>query len=221
MLHDTLNPADWRKHYETYDSLYVEGMSGRFLIRRERLKDLPKCINAVSRAYQTSQRQRKIWDEKNWQPLLRNAKEMAIDGRVLFYAKPTHKFDSFEGKEWWLYEYSETKGIGWGWSFSWQKEPKEKLNHEFGQKWYELDQFSEKFSRREFILKMILIELLRRYIYEIYNHQWLEDNQFSNKIVKINLNGDEYWYKIGRTRSGHPVWENFIWQNNKTEEINL
>lgn len=44
---------------------------------------------------------------------------------------------------------------------------------------------------------------------------------FSNKIVKINLNGDEYWYKIGRTRSGHPTWENFIWQNNKTEEINL
>lgn len=26
MLHDTLNPADWRKHYETYDSLHVEGM---------------------------------------------------------------------------------------------------------------------------------------------------------------------------------------------------
>ncbi len=214
MLHDTLNPADWRKHLETYDSLYVEGMRGRFLIRRERLLGLPKCLYNISRAYQTAQRQYTTWDKKNWKPLWDEAKSLVQeDGEALAHAKTKNG--------WWLLKFSKSKGIGWGWSFSWVDKPKKPINLDFGQRFYNADKYSEKFSRRTYILGEILKSLLNDYIYKLYSRQWLEENRFSNKILKINLRGDQYWYKIGTTRSGHPTWENFIWQNNKTEEINL
>lgn len=213
MLHDTLNLADWRKHYETYDSLYVEGMSGRFLIRRERLKDLPKCLNAVSTAYQTNQRQRALWDKKVWTPLWEEMKNSAVYEQFQAHAKVVGG--------WWLITFSKTPAIGWGWSFEWTEKPKNPLNLDFGQRFYDADKYSEKFSRRDYVLGEILKGLLMDYLRKLYPWEYLEENQFANKIVKINLNGDEYWYKIGTTRSGHPVWENFIWQNNKTEEINL
>lgn len=213
MLHDTLNPADWRKHLETYDSLYMEGMRGRFLIRRERLKDLPKCLNAVSTAYQTTQRQRALWDKKVWTSLWEEMKSLAVDEQFQAHAKVANG--------WWLITFTKTPAIGWGWSFEWVEKPKNPLNLDFGQRFYDADKYSEKFSRRDYILGEILKGLLMDYLRKLYPWEYLEENQFTNKIVKINLNGDEYWYKIGRTRSGHPIWDNFIWQNNKTEEINL
>lgn len=213
MLHETLNPADWRKHLETYDSLYVEGMRGRFLIRRERLKNSPECLNAVSKAYKTAQRQYKTWDQKVWTPLWEEMKSLAVYEQFQAHAKVENG--------WWLMTFSKTPSIGWGWSFSWVEKPKKPINLDFGQRFYDADKYSEKFSHRKYILGEILKSLLFDYLRELYPWQWLEENQFSNKIVKINLNGDEYWYKIGRTRSGYPTWENFIWQNNKTEEINL
>lgn len=213
MLHDTLNPADWRKHLETYDSLYVEGMRGRFLIRRERLKDLPKCLNSISRAYKENQRQRKIWEEKAWHPLWNEAKNLAKDEKLKVHAKAE--------KGWWLITFTKTPVIGWGWSFSWVDKPKKPINLNFGQRFYDADKYSEKFSRRDYILGEILKGLLMDYLRNLYPWKYLEENQFSGKLIKFNLRGDEYWYKIGRTRSGHPIWENFIWQNNKTEEINL
>lgn len=213
MLHETLNPADWRKHYEIYDSIYVEGMRGRFLIRRERLADLPKCLNSISKAYQTTQRQRSEWDEKVWNPLWEEMKFSAVYEQFQAHAKANGG--------WWLMTFSKTPTIGWGWSFSWVEKPKKPVNLDFGQRFYDADEYSKKFSNRGYILGEILKSLLGSYVYRIYNYEWLENNQFSNKIIKINLNGDEYWYKIGRTRNGHPTWENFIWQNNKIEEINL
>jgi hypothetical protein len=220
MLHETLNPANWQKHLDTYDTVYVEGMRGRFLIRRERLKDLPKCLNAVSKAYQTAQRQRLEWDRANWRPLLERAKSIAVDGVAQFHAKPTHDFKSDDDKNWWLYEYSESEGIGWGWSFKWVSEPKEKLNHELGQKWYELNNFPDKFSRHSYILGEILKGLLNQYVNNLYSREWLENNYFSKKLIKINLRGDEFWYRVGHNRKGSPMWENFIWQSNTTEELN-
>lgn len=212
MLHDTLNPADWRKHYETYDSLHVEGMSGRFLIRRDRLVNLSITLNDVSKAYQTTQRQREAWYKKVWTPLWEEMKGLAVYEQFQAHAKVDNG--------WWLMTFSKTPIIGWGWSFSWVEKPKKPLNLDFGQRFYAADKYSEKFSRRDYILGEILKGLLMDYLRKIYPWEYLEENQFSNKIVKINLNGDEYWYKIVRTRSGHPTWENFIWQNNKTEEIN-
>lgn len=213
MLHDTLNPDDWRKHLETYDSIHVEGMRGRFLIRRERLKDLPKCLNAVSRAYRTTQRQRYSWDKKVWTPLWDEAKNLAKDEKLEAHAKVD--------KGWWLITFTKTPVIGWGWSFSWVDKPKKPLNLDFGQRFYNADKYSMKFSHRDYILGEVLKGLLNDYLRKIFPWQYIEENQFSGKLVRINLCGDEYWYKIGRTRSGHPIWENFIWQNNKTEEINL
>lgn len=213
MLHDTLNPSDWRKHIKTYDSLYVEGMSGRFLIRRERLKDLPKCLNSVSKAYQTAQRQYSAWDKKVWKPLWDEAKNLAIDQTLEAHAKVKNG--------WWLLRFSKSEGIGWGWTFSWVNKPKNPLNLNFGQRFYDAEKYSEKFSRRTYILGDILKGLLNNYVYKLYSKKWLDDNRFSDKIIKINLRGNQYWYKIGHTKNGNPQWENFIWQNNKTEEINL
>lgn len=213
MLHDTLNPADWRKHIETYDSLYVEGMRGRFLIRRERLKDLPKCLNDVARAYQAAQKQSSTWESKFWIPLWDEMKTLAINHEVKAHAKAD--------KGWWLITFTKSEGFGWGWSFSWVKKPKQPINLDFGQRFYEADKFSKKYLNRIYILGDILKGLLSQKIYRTYDRKWLEANLFCGKILKINLLGDEYWYKISHTKNGNPQWENFIWQNNKTEEINL
>jgi hypothetical protein len=139
------------------------------------------------------------------------------------HCKPTHEYKTLSNETWWAYDYHDSgKPYGWSYSFNWVEEPKEKQNHDLGQALYEADQKSEKYSGRVFVLQEFLKRELRVYLLTLYPYKWLDENQFSEKLVKFTLQGDEYWYKIGHARkSGVPVWENFIWQSNKTEEINL
>ena len=183
MLHELINTEtithwskDWNEWFDIYETISIENIRGRLLLRRNRRENPVKFLNNIARAYKTAQRQYENWREKHYLPIL----EEAIS------------------------------------------EPEEKINHDLEQALYEADQKSQKYNHRVFILEKFFQRELENYLYEIYSFEWLEQNQFSEKLVKFNLLGDEYWYKIGHARgSGVPIWDNFIWQNNKTEEINL
>lgn len=230
MLHELINTEtithwsnDWNEWFDIYETIGIENMRGRLLLRRNRRENPVKFLNNIARAYKTAQRQYQNWREKHYLPILEEAKKRAADGKVFMHAQPTHEYEVYRGQTWWKYKYDYSpKPYGWGYTFDWVDEPLEKINHDLGQALYEADQKSKKYNHRVFILEKLFQRELENYLYNIYSFEWLEQNQFSEKLVKFNLLGDEYWYKIGHARgSGVPIWDNFIWQNNKTEEINL
>ena len=222
-MHEFIKTDNWQYIFDNYESTYLDGLNGRFLIRNWRIDEdsLHEGLNDMARAYQTAQRQDREWHERVWFPFLDEIEARAVNDKVILHAKPTHGYTG-EQNEWWEYEYSNTNPrYGWIYSFDWIEEPKEKINHDLGQKLYDLDRYQRKFGKRVFMLKKLLEKYLSKYVYRIYDYEWLYKNQFSGKIVKITLRGDEYWYRITTNRNGVPVWENFIWQSNQTEEINL
>lgn len=219
-MHDTLNIQDWKSFYEKYTSIYIEGMPGIFLLRRDRRRNTQKYLNDVAKVYKKCQRKYAQWREENLIPLFENIKERANNDVVHLHAKPTHKYEKYRSHDWWIYKYSKCS-LGWGHSFDWVEEPEEKLNHDLGQLLYEYTQHETKFQHREIMLKGLLNGALYDYLYSIYDYKWIDENQFSKTIIKISLLGDEYWYRIGRNKNGVPVWKNFIWQSNTVKEINL
>lgn len=222
MLHDTIKIEDYELFYKNYKTISFEGSGKRLLLKLSREEDLPKFLNDIAKAYKKAQRQYEDWRKKVWFPLLEEIQSLAVDDKVLLHAKPTHDYTGDQNK-WWLYKYSNSpKPYGWGYSFDWvDEEPKEKLNYELGQKLYELDRYQEKFNTRVWVLKELLKKYLLKYIYDLYDLEWVTGHCYSNKLAKFNLQGDEYWYRIEFSRYGVPVWKNFIWQSNNTEEINI
>lgn len=218
-MHDTLDIKNWKWFLEKYESIYFEGLSGRFLLRKDRQKNLAQFAKSIARAYKTAQRQEKEWADKFWHPLFDEMKAKADNKRLLAHAKPVkHKNNS----SWWLYNYHDSgPPYGWAFSFKWVDKPDEPLNLDLGQRLYEVSEYRNKFNNRIWVLKRLLERVLFDLVYRSYDRQWLYDNQFSGQIVKINLLGDEYWFNIGRSRHGQPIWENFVWQSNNTVEINL
>lgn len=219
MFHEIIT-IDQKIFWEKYTTVGIENINGSFLIRKERLKNLNKYLINLARAYKTAQRQYEDWREKVWHPLHEQLKSFAVDNTVKFHAKPTHDYKMYKNQDWWQYTLSKSEPpYGWGYTFDWIEEPKEKLYHELGQKFYHLDQYQKKFGHRVYTLEKLLKAKLYDFVFSKYNWKWLHDNQFSEKIIKIELLGDEYWFQIGRTKSGTPMWENFIWQSNQTETI--
>ena len=227
MLHEYLNTKDrtlihdWNWFYENYTNIHVEGCKNRCLLRKKRFDNTKAFLSQLARAYKTAQRQYNQWRNDVWIPLFDQLKSLAVDGVTKFHAKPTHEYRMYLDHDWWEYDLSESSPFGWGYSFSWISEPDQKLHHELGQKFYHLDQYQKKFSSREYTLEKILKQQLLDYVYELYNHEWLVQNQFSGKIIKIELQDDEYWYHIGMRNNGTPMWENFIWQSNDTEILKI
>jgi hypothetical protein len=222
-MHEFIKTDNWQYIYDNYESTYLDGLNGRFLIRKWRVDDdsLHDGLNDMARAYQTAQRQDKEWDERVWFPFLDEIKTRAVNDKIVLHAKPTHEYTGDQNK-WWAWDYSKMDDrYGWRYSFDWIEEPNEKINHDLGQKLYELDRYQRKFGKRVFMLQKLLEKYLLEYVYRIYNYEWLYKNQFSGKSVKITLRGDEYWYRIAMNKHGVSTWENFIWQSNQTEEINL
>jgi hypothetical protein len=229
MLHDFINSQEitrwskgWDEWYEIYESVGIENMRKNLLLRRNRRENPIKFLNDISRIYKIAQRQYKEWRVKYYDPILSEARERAVDGKIFMHAKPNHNYKVYRGQTWWKYKYDYSpKPYGWGYTFDWVDEPEEKINHDLGQALYEADRKSQKYNHRVFILEKFFQKELEKYLYSLYSYDWLHQNQFSEKLVKFNLLGDEYWYKISHSKNGVPVWENFIWQSNNTEEINL
>ncbi len=230
MLHKTISlkkiwpKGNWQDFDKKYESSYAGDVNmgcSRLLLRKNRQENLPQLLNDIARIYKKAQKQYENWIENVWNPLKEELKSLAIDDKVFFYAKPTHDYTG-EPDQWWLYEYSKSEQFGWGYSFEWVNEPEVKLNYELGQKFYDLDRrYQSKFRVRVYILEKILAYWLEKYVYNLYGNKWLNQNMFSEKLIKITLHGDEYWYKIEKNRYDVPLWKNFIWQSNNTEEINV
>jgi hypothetical protein len=229
MLHELINTQtitrwskDWTEWHDKFETIGLPETYGRLLLRKNRRKNPTKFLNEISRAYKTAQSKYQNWWQNHLLPILGEAKKRAVNDQIIMHAKPTHKFEQYRNHTWWIYNYNKSpRPYGWGYSFDWIEEPKEKLNHDLGQALYEAEKKSDKYNSRVNTLKKILAEELSNHLYNIYSYNWLDENQFSEKIVKFNLQGDEYWYKISRAKSGTPIWKNFIWQNKNTEEINL
>ena len=215
MLHETLDTKDWRKTYETFDSVYVEGMRGRFLINRSRLNS-EKGLNDVLRAIQKVQTQHKTWKEQTWQPVFDALIENEKSGKITFHAK-------HESGKFWEYSMGREDAFGgqFGWSWKWVDSVEKPKRLNLGQQFYAANKFEEKFTTKLYILREVLKSLLHAYINKKYSRAWLDKNQFSDKLVKINLRGEQFWFKIGRNRNGYPQWELFIFQSANLEEINL
>jgi hypothetical protein len=212
----------WQWWLDNYETMGFETCYGRLLLRKNRRENPVQFLNDIAIAYKKAQKQNEEWRAKNISSVLDEAKKRSENGRIVLHCKPTHKFEPCENCTWWAYKYEDYGSpYGWGYSFDWIEEPEEKLNHDLGQALYKAEQKSEKYNSRVFSLGELLKRELSDYLLKIYPYKWLDENQFSEKLVKFNLQGDQYWYKIGRSHKGVPVWENFIWQNNKIEEINL
>lgn len=215
MLYETLNPKDWRKHIEIYDSIHVEGMRGRFLINKSRLNS-EAGLNDVLRGIQKVQARHKTWKEQVWQPIFNALIKNEKDGEIIFHAK-------HESGKFWEYRMSQEEAFGgqFAWSWKWREDIVEPKLLNLGQKFYAANKFEEKFSTRLYILREVLKSLLHAYINKKYNREWLSKNQFSEKLVKINLRGEQFWFKIGRTKNGFAQWQLFIFQSANLEEIDL
>jgi len=225
MLHTTLNPQlfpSWDCFYKHYTIVSVEGSSRKCLLRINRLNDTKALLLALARAYQTAQRQYKQWRQRVWFPLFDELRAFANkEKEVKFHVRPTHEYKPYKNQTWWEYSLSYEKEYGWSYSFSWIEEPAKKLHHDLGQKFYELDNYQKKFSSREATLEKLLSKTLFDFVDEKYPRNWLRENPFSAKVVKIELLGDEYWFCVKMNRHGQPYWENFIWQNNQTDTFKI
>lgn len=215
-MHDTINISDWKLIIDNYNSEYIEGLSGRFLLRKERFANMQKFLNDIAKAYKKAQQQQSKWESIFWNPLLEEIQSLAVDDKVILHAKP-----NTNSSKWWQYTYEKNPDpYGWGYSFSWISEPKEKINEDLGQRLYDFGEYMTKFNNRCYNLSKILEKYLVDYLYELHDRNFIDKHRFSNKIVKFSLLGDEYWFRIGSSR-GVAVWENFIWQSNQTIDYKL
>jgi hypothetical protein len=215
-MHETLNFTNWKYIFDNYESVYLDRFRNkRFLIKKSRKKDSDEYLKDLARVYKKAQQQEQNWENENWNPLWEKIKKLSINDKFVMHAKPVHT----NSDQWWVYECDKHPVYGWGCSFNWIDEPVEKIHHDIGQMYYDLDCYSDKFRTRIAALRNLLEISLLDYVNHIYDFEWLKKNQFSDKLIKINLLGDYYWYKISRNRHGVPVWENFIWQSDNTEKI--
>ena len=60
-MHDTINISDWKLIIDNYNSEYIEGLSGRFLLRKERFANMQKFLNDIAKAYKKAQQQQSKW----------------------------------------------------------------------------------------------------------------------------------------------------------------
>lgn len=228
MLHESLehfnSEKSWQWWLDNYETMGFEASRGRLLLNKNRRKNQIAFLNDIARIYKKAQKRFEDFYNGKIIPILDEAKSRAEDGEVILHAKPSHKFEPYRNCTWWAYDYHDSgKPYGWGYSFDWIEEPQEKINHDLGQALYDSREKNDRLNGRVWVLEQVLKAELSQYIYNIYSWNWLEENQLTQreKIIKITLQGDEYWYKIGRARHGVPIWENFIWQNNTIEEIEL
>lgn len=228
MLHETLehlnSEKNWQWWIDNYETMGFEASRGRLLLNKNRRKNQIAFLNDIARIYKKAQKRFEDFYNGEIIPILDEAKSRAKDGKVILHAKPSHKFEPYRNYTWWAYNYRDSgKTYGWGYSFDWIEEPQEKINHDLGQVLYDSQKKSDRFSGRALVLEQILKAELEKYIYNIYPYKWLDENHFTgrNKIVKFTLCGDQYWYKISYSRHGVPIWENFIWQSNGVEEIDI
>ena len=121
------------------------------------------------------------------------------------HANPTHKFTG--DKKWWLYHASK-HGVG----FDWVDEPKDKINHALGQKFYELDNRFERYGGYVHMFESILAHLIEKKLREEYKPER------AGTTMKLTINGLLFWYVS--TQDRYCInWKKISWPYDAIDKI--
>jgi hypothetical protein len=224
MRHDTIN-IPMELYFKKYDSRYLENIRGKVLLRKERSENLPQTIRDVSRAYRKAQAMQKQWSVQHIEPIWKTIKSLDKDQGVHIHVKPTHTCDATDGENWWLYDFKyEPSFDSYSYSFTWVAEPEKKLHLDLGIQFYNAhEKYDKHYGDRTGTLETLLLSILKEYVYSLYDYKWLNKNCYKEaaKIIKIDVHGDSYWFRIEHNDNNVPIWKCFIWQNQKIEHIYL
>jgi len=212
-------------YFSKYNSRYLENIQGKVLLRKERSKNLPQTIQDVSRAYKKAQAMQNKWFIEHIEPIWETIKSLDKGQGVEIHVKPTHTCNTSDGENWWVYDFRyDTVFDAYSYRFTWVAEPEKKLHLDLGTQFYNAqEKYTKHYSDRTGTLETLLLSILTEYVYSLYNYKWLNKNCYKEaaKIVKIDVHGDSYWFRIEHNRNGVPVWKCFIWQNQGIEHIPL
>jgi hypothetical protein len=209
-----------------YDYYRISHCSRDLYLRKGRCADKLSFLKDISRALETCERRYRVWDAFVWKPFEARLQKSAElnGGKLIMHTKPTHNYNGDQDM-WWEYEYSYHENFkSWGYNQRWIKEPDEKLNLKLGNTLYELSTKSQRvFGNKRYWLEHFLKQELERYVYSMYDYSWLMEYYHleKEKLIKIILADNEYWYKIVMNKHGVPCWQNFIWRSGETEVVQL
>ena len=224
MRHNIVNiPTEL--YYNKYNSRYLENVQGKVLLRNERSKNLLQTIQDVSRAYKKAQAMQKQWHIQHLEPIWATIKSLDEGQGVHIHVAPTHTGNFPDNKNWKRYDFKyEPSFDSYSYSFTWIAEPEKKLNLDLGTQFLDaVEKETIHYGERTGTLEILLLSFLKEYVYSLYDYKWLNKNCYIQeaKIIKIDVHGDSYWFRIEHNRNNVPVWKCFIWQNQEIEHIAL
>jgi len=145
-----------------------------------------------------------------WQPAYNRVIEA---GKA--HAKPTHVYEGYRGKTWWEYKsvkyINEEKPLL---SFDWVEKPKDPINHDLGQLYYETDQRMNRYYKYTGLFRTVLERALE---------MMLRENRPINEMqsLKLDINGRLFWYVAFRWPSGVLEWKKIAWPGDEVIEMKI
>ncbi len=121
------------------------------------------------------------------------------------HAKPTHKFTG--RLKWWMYKASK-HGVG----FDWVDEPKDKINHELGQMFYELDDRMVRYGGYVYTFEIVLSHLIEKMLRKEYKPER------TGTTMKLTINGRLFWYVAVQSRY-IVEWKKISWPYDAIDKI--
>ena len=116
------------------------------------------------------------------------------------HVKPTHKFESNQGINWWVYKISlNVKNLCY--SFDWIKEPDDKINLELGNKLYQIGKIIDKWHQRKHIAKTYLERAIELKI----------KNLQEGMCYCVIINEHDYWYRAVLQQFGNLSLKKIVW----------
>lgn len=182
--------VDGKRVKKWFTDIYAEGGGNPVRIWQPILKDV-KALEA--RWWKMLCKRRKLVDEI-WKPLY----DAVVESGGA-HAKITHKHNGEFG--WWYYR---KVGI-YDLSFDWVKEPKEPMNWELGQRYYEADADMLRYGRYVWKFNVALTNA----IYKEFLSKEPPDNPGS--IWCITINGRDFLYLSRQAGAAKPFWQSVGW----------
>jgi len=142
-----------------------------------------------------------------WQPIF---EEMVAAGQA--HAIPTHKYQG--GKCWWLYTSHVYQGKGYSIGFDWVDEPAKRINHELGQRYYNMERKLHRYYGYAGMFHTILKQAIDEYLRKNF------PPEKDGITLKLILNGRIYWY-TSYTTQYRPEWKKVAWTEAEIMEITL
>ena len=143
---------------------------------------------------------------KVWKPIFDELVEVGSA-----HAKPTHKFNSFDDKTWWLYaihEYGESHSI----AFDWVNEPAVPKDSAIGQAYYHAECQISRYHGYEYKFSIALGAAIIRYLRKEY------PPKETDIPFRLILNGRDYWYISRYIRHGVD-WAKVAWAESPVIEV--